>query len=263
MQMPRSLYLRKNAIDALWVLLITLIFVPVCAWNVSKGTPWILWTLRTVPLAAAMPVGIWLYRIRRDAEILPDLLRQVARRYFEKNGLCFTPTIETTPQGTCLLCIYFQNRHSGVAISTIAIRPLNVLLARRKPAGATVTIECPGGGFGVYRIPFPIPAPSQGKRMHFAVGADTKYPAGRGKLLRLRTGIRVSATRELGTGYQLSSAFIMALFGHLAGSAPSHVMLTLPPGVQESGPEDAGEQEILWEPDRPGDSPIAPRRAAA
>ncbi len=62
--MGRSLWLKQNGIHALWVLVITLAFVSVCAWTVPVSETWVLWAFRlfVTPLAA-VAAGIWLYRV--------------------------------------------------------------------------------------------------------------------------------------------------------------------------------------------------------
>jgi hypothetical protein len=231
----------------------------------TVGSAPVIWSFRVGTPVVAIAVAVWLFRVCRRPELLPDLLRRVASKYFEKDGLCFMPVIEVSPPGQALLSLYFQNRNSGHAQTVVAIQPLNRMFASRKPRGVATAIECPGGAFGVCRIPLPIPARSQGKRMAFAVGATTKYPAGRGTLLRRRTGVRVTAIRELGTGHQLARTLLLLPFGLLSTSAPAHVTLTLPKGVRETADDaPAPTFKILWKPDLPtGGFPVAPIRKAA
>jgi hypothetical protein len=252
--LANRLFGRKCGIDAVTVLLITLIFVTVVAWNISQGKQAIIWSFRILPPVAAVVVAWWLHRIRSAPERIPDLLRQVAHRYFEKGGLCFIPVAERTASGLCTLNIYFQNRYAGHASTRIQmLPPLRTLrLKRHELPAICANIECPGGAFGVVRIPLAIAARYQGKRMSFEIAADTKYRAGRGELLRWREGVRVGATRELKTGHQLASGLVMLLLGHFHTSRPAVVTIALPRDVAENGSEPgAGATEILWSLDAP------------
>ena len=90
------------------------------------------------------------------------------------------------------------------------------------------------------RFAFPIPAKYQGKRMAFDVGADTKYHAHRGKLLRHREGIRVGSISELGQGHALGLVLLgLPLLGALVVSRAAKARMVFPTGVAETLPPDA------------------------
>lgn len=132
------------------------------------------------------------YAMLTQPERLPDLLRQRVGTYFESDGLCFAPQLETTPGGECVMALYFQNRYAGVTRARVRVSPPRraMWLTRHRLAAPTFAFDCPGGAFGVARVPFPIPAKYQGRRMTFRMTAHAGYPQGCGELLRFRAGIQ-------------------------------------------------------------------------
>jgi hypothetical protein len=159
-------------------------------------------------------------------ERLPDLLRERVGTYFETDGLCFAPQIETTADGAARMAVYYQNRYTGRATATIRVLPPRRawLLSRHDLPAPAFTFTCPGGAFGVTRAPFAIPHAYQGQRITFSIRAHVRFAEGRGELLRFRAGQHVRSTR---------------------------VTLELPQGVRESGAgdADAGETQLIWWPD--------------
>jgi hypothetical protein len=130
------------------------------------------------------------YTMLTKPERYPDLLRDRAGTYLERDGFCFAPLLETTPTGACVLAVYFQNRCEGAASARLVLRPPRRLfgLLRHALPEHVLSIECPGGAFGVARSSFPIPARYQGRQVSFNVVADVTYPHGRGAFVRHRTG---------------------------------------------------------------------------
>jgi hypothetical protein len=263
----RGLLGRKCQNQALQLLLIVLAFVTVVAWCATVGSAEVLWGLRVGCPLAAVGVSYLLYTMLTKPERFPDLLRERAGTYFEKDGLCFAPVLETTPTGACELAVYFQNRHEGRAIARIQmLPPLRTLRLKRHDLPArTLSIQCPGGAFGVARVPFPIPARYQGQRMTFELGADVKYPEGRGDLQRFRSGVRVGSSREMNAGHQFLTALVMLPLAVLATSRAASATLTLPQGVFETNAADGGaSSEIIWWPELlEAEAPALPRRQAA
>jgi hypothetical protein len=194
-------------------------------------------------------VSWWLFRVMRRPEKLPDLLREATGAYFEQNGICFAPKFEVIER-QCFLNIYFQNRYARQATTRVdMLPPLRTLwFTRHDLPRVSVNFECPGGAFGVVRIPYSFPARYQGKRMALEIGADTKYPFYHGDLLRLRTGIRVSSTHEMGQGHQLVTTILFgAILGALVTSRMARVALNLPRDVNDEPPPKAAPMvEILW-----------------
>ena len=155
-------------------------------------------------------------------ERLPDLLRGRVGTYFEVDGLCFAPMLETTPRGACVMAVYFQNRYAGRAEARVQVLPPRRWCGMRHalPAGK-LSFDCPGGAFGVARALFPIAAKYQGRRMSFSIAAATNYPQGRGEILRHRQGV-----------------------------TPKRWTCTLPQGVIECAPHQLSlPSELIWWPE--------------
>lgn len=245
----------------MWLLLIALAFTALGAWCATVGQPQIIWAFRIGAPLATLAVAWGIYKVQSLPETLPDHLRAIAGKYFERDGLCFAMRLETT-DGRCALCVYFQNRNGGHASSRVMVLPpRRTLRYKRHPLPApTILIECPGGAFGVVRVPFPVSAKYWGRRMSFDVAADTRYPAGRGELLRHRQGLRVNSTRDLSGAGQLLAALLLLPLGVVFVRTPARVTLDLPRDVAETDPTDAtAETEILWLPDLPtGGFPVMP-----
>src|SRR5688572_10244990 len=129
-------------------------------------------------------------------ERFPDLLRERTGTSVERDGLCFAPALETTPAGACELAVYFQNRCAGRATARVQMLPPRgtLRLKRHNLPARSMTIECPGGAFGVARVSLPITAAYQGRRMTFELRADVTYPDGRGDVVRFRPGTHALAS---------------------------------------------------------------------
>jgi hypothetical protein len=255
-----------NKRQAFQLALIVLAFVTGVAWCVQVGRPDVVWALRLgTPLLAAA-VGWWFYKANHRTEKLDDLLAKVAPRYHEREGLCFMPVLENA-EGVCRMSIYFQNRYAGHASARIEMRPpMRTLgLGRHALPSVDVQIECPGGSFGVLRLPFPVPHKYQGRRMQFDIGADVKYPARRGELLRFRSGKSVGSRGDIGRNGLAALALFSLPLAAVALSRISRVRLTLPTAVSETLPPNAApHQEILWTAQLPtGGFPVLPVRDAA
>ena len=194
--------MQKNTKQAYQLLLIAMGFVTLGAWLPGiVGRADVVWGLRIGTPMAAAAVAWLFYRGLHRPEKLPDLLGQTVGKYFERDGLCFAPVVETV-DGASRLSIYFQNRHAGHASATIHMLPprRSFRFGRHPLPPVQVLIECPAAAFGVARLPFPIPPKYQGRRMSFELAADVRYPARRGRLLRFRAGKRTGRGRDLERG---------------------------------------------------------------
>jgi len=188
-----------------------------------------------------------------------------AGKYFERSGFCFAPVVETEG-GAAVLCIYFQNRHEREVVATIAMQPgLRSFRASRLPLpSASVQIHCPGVAFGVARLPFAVPEKYHGKRLAFELAADVSYPRGRGKMIRMHSGLRAGPTANLNQGTRLLNSLAgLLLLGLLREESPARASVVVPPGVNNSLPDHhAPRVQILWQPTTEAASAPA-RRAAA
>lgn len=125
---------------------------------------------------------------------------------------------------------------------------------KRQFEGVAINMPIEGGAVGVARAPIGIPAKFQGRRIIFDVAAATRYPQGKGSLLRFRNGLRVGGIGGInGSGTGEIAVTIAALAaGGIAISRPTHITCTAPQGVAEATPAElAPTMEVWW---KPGDS---------
>jgi hypothetical protein len=109
-------------------------------------------------------------------------------------------------------------------------------LVRPGLASMTVEIECPAGGYGVTSVPWPVAKKFQGRRQSIDVGADVRYPEGRGKMIRYRGGLQVGrAGTDLWKTVLTAAA---AMGGMISLSRPAKVTLRFPSDVEESIEDD-------------------------
>jgi hypothetical protein len=205
------------------------------------------WALRlAAPVFAAALVSVLHFALPADGQA-PDLLARVTPNYFERGGLSFAPRF-VTDGGSCYLCLYFQNRFAGHASARLELRPPQGWfgLSPAAVAGMTVSLECPGGAFGVAWMQYGVPRSEQGKSVAFHVAANVGYPGGRGR--------RLCASRGT-TG------------GPLRGDRPgaSRAWILLPTNVPEVMPARVEVQtSLLTNPDlSTGGFEVLPAKAAA
>jgi len=223
------------------------IFGSVGVWIVDRpsGTVWA-WRIG-LAMGVIATAFLW-YRADNTKEKLPDLLAQTIRSfsYFEREGLCFAPVVQVQlKEGTCWIAMFFQNRYAGPCSCRVEmlppLRPLWVGRYNLPPINAE--LHCPGGAFGVCRFPYAFPARYQGRKWRFDVYASTKYPQGRGEMLRFRAGI-FAGSRDFFT----------------LTSARGHCRIYLPSGVtNDIATATEPTTQILWQPDLPTNAfPVIP-----
>jgi hypothetical protein len=250
----------------LLVLLIVLGFVTLGGWMATVGRPDVIWTCRLgAPLA--MLATAWAMRRAYVAPtVLPDRLYEIAGKYFEAKGFCFQPAIGTLDDGRGQVAIFFQNRYARTVVAKVQMLPgvRSLRLSRHPLPRVEVEIECPGGAFGVVRVPFTVPPKYAGRRISYDVAAEARYGAGRGKLLHVRNGIRVGTPRELRQSYQLLLVLLMLPLGLLVSNRAARITFRLPATAPDNGLDRGpANTEILWTPDLPtGGFPVQPRKAA-
>ena len=82
--------------------------------------------------------------------------------------------------------------------------------------------------------------------MRLEVSAATRYPAGKGELLRFHNGVRVGKADTSGLGSTALTAGLL-LVGHVHYSRPAALSVTLPASVaEEAPPSQEPAVEILW-----------------
>ncbi len=227
------------------------------AWTSDKPDS-LTWSIRVGGLVV-VAVGLALFlRVHFRRDEAPDFLRRLKLAFFDRGGFCFAFVVDST-DGVCVLSAYFQNRHERRCHGTIAMRPARGFFMTRPTFDAiAVVIDCEPAAFGVARVPIPVPAASQGKRMKFEVGASVDYPEGKGRMLRFRDGIVLRTNSSFGNAIGTSFAVAGLLTGQIILSTPATVTLDLPIGVAAVVPTDwPAEVQTIW---RLGD-PIGPGTA--
>jgi hypothetical protein len=204
--------------------------------SVSQGTR----LIELICPAIGMIIVALLILAKMRKEILPDFLSEINKKYFERNGFCFAFQPEVI-DGFSRMNIFFQNRYSNPCIGVVSLEPLNFV--SDNPLGIVAEINCEGGAYGVCDIPWPLASSLQGLTVRFGVACQTKYPLGRGKLLRFREGLRIS----LSTSRHFAlTAFLLPL-GHIFIYRPARIKFTLPKNVSEIAARgDEPTLEILW-----------------
>jgi hypothetical protein len=216
--------------------------------NQDAGDPWI-WFCRIVLPILTLLIIRSLWRSANKPDLAPDYLHKQFGTSFERNGMCFYPQLAVEPERSlCWFEIYFQNRYDGACKCMVKFEPSckSYSFARHEVPTIEVPIDCPGGAGGVVRIPYPIPAKYQGRRIQFEVTAWTKYTGKAGKILRHREGMRVGALRsDLDpVGCLIGILFVMLLIIYL----PTRVYFELPEQVTDTTPPEANiETLILWD----------------
>ena len=170
---------------------IAAVITAISVWSTEPPTQGIWVTRIAAPTVAITLAGLLFWNSTRR-EILPDLLAANTRSYFERDGFCFSITLAPS-NGICWLQIYFQNRYANACQARVVLQPpyKSLSFSKLELAPVDVTIECEGASYGVSNIPWPILTSMQGRTVSLEVTAQTTYPGGRGKLMRLREGIRV------------------------------------------------------------------------
>jgi hypothetical protein len=197
-------------------------------------------------------LGLLLWSLfRRDKA--PDFLKSIQGRLLERDHFCFK-VIANPVKGRCYLDLHFQSRYERPSRAMVVLQPSKgFFLTRPDVAGMTVEIECPAGGYGVTSVPWPIAKTFQGKTQLLDVGADVRYPEGKGKMIRFRGGLQVAALSG-----EVWRATIMTVAAAMGGmivllSKRAKVKLKLPVDVEESVADDLPiTTKIVW---KLGDAP--------
>lgn len=235
-------------------------FGTLIVWFANLPSTPIVWVLRLGLPAGIFAAAALLIREHRRDDLAPDFLQAFLGRPFERNGVCFS--IQPAKRDNmCFLNIIFQNQYSSPCHFRVTVvpPPRSPLSSTSEHPGLALEIECEGGAFGVARAPMGIPMEYQGQETYFRVAAATRYPTGRGKLLRFKNGVRVGKanTSDLGAIALTVGLFATGHVGLLQRTQPTRVVFTPPRDVLEKVPP-AGRSSltVLW---RPGDAaePVA------
>jgi hypothetical protein len=180
-------------------------------------------------------------RSQRRSDIAPDYLGRCNGPIFERDGLCFTVSLDIEDQ-VATFTVMYQNRFDRTLAAYIALRPTGSGVATLSPR-----IDCGPAGFGVAKFPVAIPAQHQGKKVTMEIGASTEFRLGKGREMRFRTGRAVAHDSQF-RNHPLKNR---ALPSRSAGCTLTHtaatIRLVLPSGVAEYVPDDeTGHAEELW-----------------
>jgi len=233
----------KAVVQLIWLVCVIVTFL---AWGAPQHPQQFEWSLRIGDPILVAALSVFILKVEARKDLLPDLLRQQFGASFERDGLTFAAVFETI-DGQCWFSVYFQNRYLGACRSEILIRPgvKTLGVTRHDAPEMRVTIECPGGGFGVARRLCEIPESAQGRKIRYDFWATTAYPGGAGKLVRFREGMRVGPVPSwidtLATGVVVAS---LGIPGKAAGCE------LLVPKLATRVPTERAEGiiQILWTP---------------
>lgn len=234
----------------LQLLLIVAVIGAIVAWNDDKPDI-VTQCFRYGGSAAAIGIIYLLWKASSRKELLPDVLLRQCGSYFERNGLCFGFSTFVS-NGVCWLNVFFQNRYERPCQGRIVLQPpIKSFGIRRLPLDAIdLDVDCEGGACAVWRIPWPIPAQLQGRKLACDVAGDASYPQGAGKLLRWREGLRAGSPG--GTGRRAAATAGLLLVGVVSISSPAKAHLRLPSGVAETTPPGLTPVfELLYRPELP------------
>lgn len=205
---------------------------------------------------AGFIVLIWT-NFRRD--LVPDFLRSISLRFFERDGFCFLPQV-IVRRGIPHVRVWYQNRYEKACEAMVVLCPgKTFLMGSQAGITARIHLRCPGGGFGVAEVPVELPVAGAGNVVIHEVGAQVRYPDGGGRLLRFRAGERVGEPQMSALDIGLTVA--AAAVGHLLIRSPAKLKLQLPQAASLPLPADPpAAAEVLWQPGRPTEG-VAPRLA--
>ena len=175
-----------------------------------------------------------LIHFRRDAA--PDLLRQVAGNYLDRDGFCFA--FQASAQnGFCVVTVFFQNRFERSCTATIALRSAKGFLLQRSAIDTFgCNIDCGPGAFGRATFRIAVPAVLQGTSQTFEAGASVEYPNGKGRRLRYRDGISLRSNSNFRNAFGTALSLAGAAAGLIVFSSPAKVTLSLPSAVATTVP---------------------------
>ena len=208
-----------------------------------QGASWI-WIGRigcSFVVVVSAAVLIWAKTRKSKA---PDFLMEVCSSYFERNGFCFA-IVPQVVGGHCQLSIYYQNRYERQCEGLVWIVPTNVAFKDVSSLPKfELKIRFTGGEFGRMFCVCNLPLVFKGESILWNVAAKSKYPNGRGQLLRLRDGLRVGTEAKISAGRELLR-FVGAL-GHFHSETPARITIQFPEEVFTGNHIGAWEQETIW-----------------
>ena len=197
-------------------------------WSV-QAMPWEhgIWWIRIISsiiCIVCLSLLIWSTTFK---DKVPDYLKKVCPKYFERDGFCFGVGPEIEEDGKSQMSFYYQNRYERPCVGTISFVPTKV--AFKDISGLPefkVTIACEGGEFGKKFCVCGLPLRFRGETILWDVAAQTSYPDGRGKLLRVHDGVRVGTETRLASFRQLIR--FIGFFVHAHSEKPARTKIKFP-----------------------------------
>lgn len=213
------------------------------AWLIpAKKEPGVWWFRVGAMAVVTWTIGFYYWASRRK-DLAPDFLNRF-RQFFEKDGFAFVVGTEVI-NGVCHFLVFFQNRYERACQATVMVRTSERFLApQRHLPDATLSISCEAGAYGKAVSPWMLPTELQGKKVLVDVMAKRKYPRGRGKLLRFRSGLRVGSVPRSASWDVLS---FLGVFGGIHAGRSARTEILLPTNVASTvsmAPEQT--TQIIW-----------------
>jgi len=208
-----------------------------------QGASWI-WIGRiSCSLVVVVSAAVMIWAKTRKSKV-PDFLMEVCSSYFERNGFCFA-IVPQVVGSHCQLSIYYQNRYERKCEGLVWIVPTNVAFKDISSLPKfELNIVAAGGEFGRFFCECGLPLQCKGKPILWNVAAKSKYPNGRGQLLRLRDGLRVGTEAKISAGREVLR-FVGAL-GHFHSETPARITIQFPEQAFASSHTSAWKQETIW-----------------
>jgi hypothetical protein len=203
-----------------------------------------IWIGRIISTLTVAVAGILLIYSKTRKNKAPDLLAKICPSYFERNGLCFA-IIPEIVGGQSRISVYYQNRYEQPCEAVIWLAPTKVAFkdVSELPEFKT-TILSEGGEFGRKSCDFGLPLHFKNEAIMWNVAASTKYPKGRGRLLRLQDGLRVGTEAEIGAGREFLR-FIAAV-GLFHFEKPARITFNFPEQMFSYPHLGKWKQETIW-----------------
>jgi hypothetical protein len=220
------------------------------AWSEERPTSTV-WSLRIVfvlvclgALIGFLAIHFKLILFRPD--LAPDFLREFFGAYFDRGGFCFSFAMSAEAR-SCILWIFYQNRHENPCYARVAIRPAAGFLGGRKLDPLVFDIHANCAAFGVARAVIPMPRTYQGRTQSFEIGASVDYPSGKGPTLRFGDGIPVRTNADFTSVRRTMTTAALLAGGIFIHYRPASVTLKVPIGISDDLPTDSEiAVETLW-----------------
>ena len=208
------------------------------------------WALRIICPVISLIILVILIYMKRKKDLVPDFLLRNCGNSFERNGLHFHVSPEFGEKGDFCFLIYFQNKYEKPCEVHIGLRP-------RKPTNVEriqVDFTCEPAAFGVVHAPVVFDLFARGKESIYEIGATVRYPKGKGKQLRFRSGKKVEMNARLNNTFFRFFQFFFLPFGLALWRSFTTITFQIPQHVDPHASTDNNIYiETLWKLSNPLD----------